>query len=231
MIRIATVRGVCLAAMTFLWIGASAQAAPILLQNGAATTSLTGLDVGQASDGTTTGAGGWSSGGPGTAVWETATDVGMGAFNVTLNQAFGFGHMIGRFRISVTTDDRSMFADGLANGGDVTANWIVLSPTSVTVPAGMTFSVLGDDTIITGNPANTGDYVVGYNLGITGVTGIRIELVQHPALPLGGPGYAANGNFVLTELSLDAVVAPEPGTAMLVALGLVALGVGRRRRR
>ncbi|MBU6412234.1 MAG: hypothetical protein KGS45_02065 [Planctomycetes bacterium] len=40
-------------------------------------------------------------------------------------------HSLGLFRLSVTGDDRSTFADGLSAGGDVTANWIVLVPDSM----------------------------------------------------------------------------------------------------
>ncbi len=40
---------------------------------------------------------------------------------------------------------------------------------------------------------------------LSGIPGIRLEALTDPSLPHGGgPGFAANGNFVLTELQLDA---------------------------
>ncbi len=66
-----------------------------------------------------------------TAVVETVTDLGFVQGTVltfTLEHLRNVGHNLGRFRLSVTTDDRSLFADGLQSGGDVTANWIVLDP-------------------------------------------------------------------------------------------------------
>ena len=44
-------------------------------------------------------------------------------------------HSLGLFRLSVTGDARSTFADGLSSGGDVTANWVVLTPESVSATA------------------------------------------------------------------------------------------------
>ena len=55
-------------------------------------------------------------------------------------QNFGGAHFLGCFRISATTDARNEFADGLANGGDVAANWTILDPTSVTSTGGETFT-------------------------------------------------------------------------------------------
>src|SRR5262245_48580349 len=55
-----------------------------------------------------------------TAVWETATDVSAGPLVFKMYFLHGNpGHLLGRFRFSITTDDRSTFADGLDTGGDV----------------------------------------------------------------------------------------------------------------
>ena len=97
-----------------------------------------GFPVGDASDGSVDSGSGWAifraAGDPlplgttsETAVWETATDVeapgDLVRLSVAMHEVFTSPpfHLIGRFRWSVTTDERDTFADGLATGGDVTA--------------------------------------------------------------------------------------------------------------
>jgi hypothetical protein len=86
-----------------------------------------------------------------TAVWETSTDVNSGPLTFRMHfLLYGGGDLLGRFRFSVTTDNRNMFADGLDSGGDVSANWIVLENPSVQGPDGMTFTTLPDNSILAG---------------------------------------------------------------------------------
>src|SRR6185295_7340937 len=73
-----------------------------------------------------------------TAVWQTVQDIGPGRLTFTMffldpNP----GHLLGRFRLSVTTDDRSTYADGLPVGGNVNANWTVLTDLVVQGHSGM----------------------------------------------------------------------------------------------
>jgi len=177
-----------------------------------------------------------------TAVWETATDVAAGQLDFTMHFLHSNpGHLLGRFRFSVTTDDRNTFADGLDVGGDVAANWIELTNPIVSGPAGMTFNTLADNSILAGGTtAATGVYNVSYSTTIDNITGIRLEAIEHPSLPAGdGPGlHIDNGNFVLTEMTLDSTPmppvtsTPEPST--LLGLGTLALASGtllRRRRK
>jgi hypothetical protein len=66
-------------------------------------------------------------------------------------------------------------------------------------------------------------------LTLAGITGIRLEAVEDSSLPTGGPGFAANGNFVLTEIELDAAPIPEPSTYALLAGGLLLIaGIAHR---
>ena len=39
---------------------------------------------------------------------------------------------------------------------------------------------------------------------LTGITGLRLEVLTDPRLPSNGPGRAGDGNFVLNELELTA---------------------------
>ncbi len=141
-----------------------------------------------------------------TAVVETGENIGANAeteFTFVLAQNFG-STLIGYFRISATTDDRSLFADGLSTGGDITANWTVLTVISVTGTGGETFDIFPDQSILVGGalPSTT-----AYTLkakGISGaVSGFRIELLEHPSLPTNGPGRTGNGNWVLSEFSVS----------------------------
>ena len=154
-----------------------------------------------------------------TAVWETQSDVSAGA--LTFKMYFDHWnpqHLLGRFRFSVTTDDRSMFADGLSAGGDVDANWIVLTGATVRGPAGMTFTDLGDGSVLAGGviPAQ-GIYEVDYLTGVSGITGVRLEALEYAGLPGPGgvgPGFFFNGNFILTEITVFAI--PEPITTVTI---------------
>ncbi len=183
----------------------------VVLQNATADRSQGGFPVAQLIDGNTT-SGGWAGdvGGtpPMTAVFETVTNVQSVAdtrFFFEMPQPFGGQHFVGNFRISATTDARDSFSDSLSTGGDITANWTVLEVVNVTSTGGETITVLPDGSILIGGtmPATT-----RYNVearGITGgVTGFRLEMLEHPSLPNNGPGRASNGNWVLAEFSVRA---------------------------
>ena len=86
--------------------------------------------------------------------------------------------MCPRFRFSITTDDRSTFADGLSTGGDVTANWIVLDLASAVSTGGQTLTTLPDHSVLASgtNPA-TDTVTVTALTSLTGITGIRLEVL------------------------------------------------------
>ena len=117
---------------TFQFDVAKHPGGPVTFQNPAAILSQGGFPVSALIDGNVTpsvGGTGWANSGLGdnTAVLETTLNI-TGPNHLTFEiVSGGFGvHTLGRFRLSVTSDDRTTFADGLANGGDVIANWTVL---------------------------------------------------------------------------------------------------------
>jgi hypothetical protein len=202
------------------------------LQQPTATFSQTSdgdFSVGRAINGTIADGLGWAISpqiGAQTAAFETTSDIGFAGGSLltfTLNHAYtGWGeHMLGHFRISVTTDNRNTFADGLASGGDVTANWTVLDPSSFTSANGATLTELGDHSIlVSGALPNTDLYTITAPTTLTGITGIRLEALTDPSLPFGGPGrQPVNGNFVLSEFTIGIDAIPEPSVLSLLAGG------------
>jgi hypothetical protein len=163
-----------LAALSLICVLAAVPAAavPVQLQNGTATFSQPCINShspdeavdGNFSDVDADGVNGWAIAATcveqtddatnQTAVWATTTNVtGNGlTFTMYFNH-LNPGHLLGRFRFSVTTDDRTTFADGLDTGGDVEANWTVLTHPTVSGPEGMTFTTLADHSILVGEPS------------------------------------------------------------------------------
>ena len=137
---------------------------------------------------------------------------------------------IGRGRVSTTTDDRNTFADGLQNGGALTANWSVLALTDLVATNGVTLTLLRDGSVLASGPVpSVTVYTSSANTSATAITGFRLEVLTDPSLPFNGPGTQfANGNFILTEISITAI--PEPSSYALFGVGLVALVLARRRR-
>ena len=113
---------------------------------------------------------------------------------------------LGRFRILVTTDDRDQFADGLSNHGDVSAEWIPLTPIDVASAEGATMIVQDDLSILVQGGDNRRDtYTVTAVTELQGITGIRLETIKDSSLPgRGGPGRGSGGNATLTEFSVSA---------------------------
>ena len=143
----------------------------------------------------------------------TVFDIGLVFNHFSAPWLTSLGHTLGRFRISVTTDARDTFADGLSENGDVTANWTPLTILSASSQLGATLTVLEDNSILASGPnADVDTYEIRAGTRLTGITGFRLEALQDPSLPLMGPGREGNGNFVVSELWITA----EPGLAPLI---------------
>lgn len=225
-----------------LGICSPATGATVTLQQATATYSQPGYSVATAINGTLADNLGWAIDNGGavaqTAVFETSANAGFASgslFTFTLFQTHGVDfvfHTLGRFRLSVTTDLRTQFADGLASGGDVTANWTVLDPISFTSASGATLTKLGDLSLLaSGTSPQTDIYSVTATTTLTGITGIRLEALEDPSLLFNGPGrQPLNGNFVLSEFVVDISPVPEPATTVLFVAGsFVWLGLRRGR--
>jgi hypothetical protein len=197
---------------------------PVTLQNATATFSQTlaaNFSVATAIDGSKTNALGWAIQGAivnQTAAFETSTDTpafaGGTQIGVVLTHDFAApsDHSLGSFRVAVTTSDRSSFADGNSGAttpGNVgpTANWTVLEPISACATNDtITFeSLVNDAILVSEHDVTPVVYTIVFQTPLTGITGVRLEALEHPSLPSSGPGTNdGNGNFVLTELEVHA---------------------------
>ena len=181
---------------------------PIALQNATATATQSSFSAAGTIDGVLSGVNGWALGTntAQTIVWETSANVPVaadGVFSFALIQNYDNAHHLGRFRLSATTDDRSTFADGLANGGDVTANWTVLEVVSFSATGGPEGTVLEDESVLVSGPQPNGTTYTVRVKGIEGsVTGFRLEVLKDASLPSGGPGRSEGGNLVLNEVTV-----------------------------
>lgn len=195
------------------------------LQNATADFSQSSYAVGEAINGITTGNDGWAitNGGTArTAVFETVSDTSAYAGGtdlvITLRHASTLPspYNLGRFRIAVTSADRSMFADGLANGGNLGPStiWSIATVVSAASTGTTTLAAQADRSILAAgaNSFNT-VYTVRVRTPLTRITGIRLETLTNASLPSNGPGRADDGNFILTELGVDAYAAPIPAVS------------------
>jgi mono/diheme cytochrome c family protein len=57
--------------------------------------------------------------------------------------------------------------------------------------------------LVTGMIENKTHYIMMLNTRLKGITGIRVEAMTDEMLPKLGPGWASNGNFVLSELRVE----------------------------
>jgi hypothetical protein len=187
----------------------------VSLTNATATASRASYSVAEAINGVTSGGNeGWAIDVGGSivaqaAAFETSTTTAAatnGSFvRATLLFTTLDTYYLGRFRIAGTTVDRAMFADGLANGGNVGAGAIWSTLTMLRASAtGLTFTPLTDGSLLVSGTVLRPTYTVDLVTAQSGLTGIRLEAIEDASLPMSGPGVATNGNFVLTEFQVAA---------------------------
>ncbi len=102
-------------------------------------------------------------------------------------------------------------ADGL--------NWTVLDPTDVKSARGATLTKREDRSVLAGGESpDTDTYTLAAVTDVKNIVALRIEVLTDSTLPKMGPGRADNGNFVLSELSVQASPKTKPDAAVPVAL-------------
>ncbi|MHC4879677.1 MAG: DUF1553 domain-containing protein [Planctomycetota bacterium] len=89
------------------------------------------------------------------------------------------------------------------------ADWAPLIPTEAVSKAGATLNMIDESSILVGGNGNVpaqDDFTVtaGVPDGVEGtISAVRLEALNNPLLPMKGPGWASNGNFVLSEFELS----------------------------
>jgi hypothetical protein len=86
-----------------------------------------------------------------------------------------------------------------------TAQWVVLEPKTFESAGGATLKKLPDNSLLaSGKNPFPETYTITATTELTGITGIRLEVMADNSLPKKGPGRAGNGNFVLSEFRVAA---------------------------
>ena len=231
-------------------VPAVASASTIALQNATATYFQSGLCPGPwqpstAINGSLVEGAGWaiarnvsgscsnpSSTNPETIWFETVGSQGSATgtvYTFDLHQLFGNFHTLSRFDLSYTTSTQ------VGGFSDANATWIPLTLASASATNGATLTFVGN-VVQAGvaNPTTSVYTITTTQLFVTGITGFRLNALLDPSLvSTQGPGRAINGNFVLTEFQVDGTnsVVPEPGTLILVGLGIAGIASRFRRRK
>ena len=150
---------------------------------------------------------------------------------ITLDQAYGGNHTLGRFRLSAQPREaapvgpkssekerrRENLTARLAEweSGMKPVRWTVLEPSKVESRKHATMAVLPDRSVLaSGDKPNNDTYEVELPTDLEGITALRLEVLPDPSLPDGGPGRAplfSVGDFILSELEAHA----DPGAKKL----------------
>ena len=185
--------GFCMVCLLTIGLANVAYAGQLSLEQPTANFSQSGTwyNVGWTNDGTTQGSGAWGNYNPSTwpdtntgiAVWETSLDANFNEYTFKLyfnTIAGGFNYQ--KTKISYTTDDRALFADGLHNGGDVdTDTWTVLPVDSAVSSNTAVATINGDNTIDWTANASTGVYTIvtsAPGLALQSITGFRLDALE-----------------------------------------------------
>ena len=91
--------------------------------------------------------------------------------------------------------------------------WTPLLPSTAKAVNGTKLLVQPDLSVRAAEKKGKGAYTVEVETKLKGVTGLRLEVLSDEKLPGKGPGYAGDGNFVLTEIEVKARPASDPKAA------------------
>jgi mono/diheme cytochrome c family protein len=84
--------------------------------------------------------------------------------------------------------------------------WTILQPAKLAATSGATLAASQDGAVTaSGTAAATDSYTFQVGGDFEGATAIRLEALTDSSLPHGGPGRAANGNFVLSEFKVATI--------------------------
>ena len=98
------------------------------------------------------------------------------------------------------------------------AKWKPLKPAKVASAKNAKLAIQGDGSVLASGKATENDtYSVTVTNALSGVTGLRLEALPDASLPANGPGRAANGNFILSEVVATVQRVKGPATSLKFA--------------
>lgn len=218
----------------------AAAAAPVTFSQGYATFSQDGFSPGALFDGSN--AYGWAiadSNGEThsqSALLVLAAPLSAGTYDLTfvMDQFFeccGTTHTLGEFSLGYTTDAAPTLGSAQT----------LVSYTGASSLTGATFTFDTGRILVSGGAITDAYTINGTISSLAAITGFFLNAHESEAgYPTNGPGRAYNGNFVVSELTLDATRlaelpvqagVPEPATWALMILGFGAVGSAIRSRR
>lgn len=99
------------------------------------------------------------------------------------------------------------------------AAWTVLEPAAFASASGTTFTKQPDHSLLAGGTRpDTDTYTITATTTLSGITGVRLEVLADESLPHKGPGRQDNGNLHLSEFQVKVGPASDPAAAKLVTL-------------
>lgn len=96
--------------------------------------------------------------------------------------------------------------------------WVPLKAEALQATGGVKLTQQPDLSIVAEGKNGKSGYTVRAAVDLRGITAIRLEVLPDPKLPGGGPGRAADGNFVLNEFELSVAPKAKPQDAVPVKL-------------
>jgi len=96
------------------------------------------------------------------------------------------------------------------------ADWTVLTPVEMQTETGAKMELQKDGSVFVHQPPKNDTYSLAFQTELKGIKGLRLQALADSRLPNGGPGWA--GNFVLSELTLQAAPAGSPDQQRSIAL-------------
>ena len=109
--------------------------------------------------------------------------------------------------------DDNGFVEWAALGptGPLGTRWHPLVPVAVASEGKANLRVLEDGSVLAGGPSPDKDvHTLEIDTDLERITGLRIEPLRDGSLPGGGPGRAANGNFMLQAVAAEATSRADP---------------------
>jgi len=117
--------------------------------------------------------------------------------------------------------DEPKFSARLANwekAQTTAVRWLPLTPKTLTATGGTTLTAEADGSVSVAGANTQTSITLAAETDLTGITGVRLEMIADPRNPARGPGRAGDGNFVLNEFKVTAAPKADPKQAKPVVL-------------